>query len=242
MFQKKNALIVTGASRGLGVDIAAEAYRQGFPVALLARNSQDLQKVSEQFDDPSRVLALQVDITNPKATKEAVAAIRSKFGGISALVNNAGTWTGGDTVTNISEQDFDRSITLNFKTAFHITQEVLSVWKLDGQPPLAIMNIGASASVDSFAHVFSFAAAKGALRMMSQSLAAELGAKGVHVSHLLIEGILDNTRSRNFPGNEDLGNEYFIDQAPLSRQILHVLQQEKTCWTFEWNVKPSVAT
>ena len=157
------------------------------------------------------------------------------------LVNNAGTWTGVHSLTDITEEDFDLSMTVNFKTAFHITRAVLKNWQEDGKPPLSVINMGTAAALQSSAALFAFSASKGVLRAMTQSLSDELGPEGVHAAYVNIAGMLNNDRTRAFPWNDTLSDAHFINLAALGKLILDLVEQDPTCWSHEVDVRPSRA-
>lgn len=83
--------IVTGASSGLGKQFAKALAEQGAAVAVLARRVEKLKELSESIEkNNGRCLAVQCDVTNEESIKNAVAAVKEKFGRVDILVNNAG--------------------------------------------------------------------------------------------------------------------------------------------------------
>jgi short-subunit dehydrogenase len=237
----KLAYVVTGGSRGLGKAVALQAYKKGFPVALIARHNEDLEKakldIKNQVPDGSQKITTHVaDLTDVDATEAAFLEIKNTHGKVGVLINNAGTWTGGKTIMNLERRDIQHSLDLNFFSAFNATKTTLDLWSENTESELAIINIGATSSLQGWDEVAAFCLAKGALRSFSQSLAREMGPKGVHVCHLIIDGLIYNERTRSL--NKNTPENKFIDMNSIARTIFHVATQEKSCWTFELDMRP----
>lgn len=233
----KYAFVVTGASQGLGAVLASEAFKKGFPVALIGRDKVKLEKVKGELsalDKNKKVSIHSGDLTDEDSSIEIFQEIEKLHGGISVLVNNAGIWTGGKTVMDLSRLDIQKSLDLNFFTAFNATKEVLDLRKPERD--LCIINIGATSSLQGWDNVAAFSLGKGALRIFSQSLAREMGPQGVHVAHLIIDGLIDNPRTRAL--NSESGSDKFINMTSIAQSVLHVACQDRSCWTFEWDIRP----
>jgi short-subunit dehydrogenase len=133
-------------------------------------------------------------------------------------------------------KDVLRSFRLNFLSAFHATKEVLHAWEQSQRGPLCIINIEATASLRGGKNSAAFAIAKGALRSFSQSLAKEMGPEGVHVARLVIDGPIDNERTRSL--NANLSDEHFINSDALATYIVQLAEQDPSCWVFESDLRP----
>jgi NAD(P)-dependent dehydrogenase (short-subunit alcohol dehydrogenase family) len=96
--------------------------------------------------------------------------------------------------------------------------------------------MGATSSLQGWDHVFAFCAGKGALRMFSQSLARELQPSGVHVAHIIIDGLIANTRTLHI--NPKLARNRFMSMDSIATSVIHLVGQEKSCWTFEMDLRP----
>jgi NAD(P)-dependent dehydrogenase (short-subunit alcohol dehydrogenase family) len=101
---------------------------------------------------------------------------------------------------------------------------------------LTIINAGATATLRGNPKVAAFAIAKSSLRIFSQSLAREMGPQGVQVAHVIIDGLLDNERTRSL--NPNLQDDGYIQLQPAARSILDIACQERSCWTFEIDIRP----
>lgn len=236
--KNNGVFIITGASQGLGSVIAAHALKAGFSVALIGRSKSKLAAVEKKLrtdsNSSSKITSHAVELTKEKAVRSAFANIQAAHGPARALVNNAGTWTGGKSVKQLSRGDMQASLDLNFFSAFNATKAFLSLKKRT--PEVSIVNIGATSSLQGWENVSAFCVAKNALRVFSQSTARELGPEGIHVAHIVIDGLLDNERTRKL--NPKVAPNRFINMDAVAKTVMHVALQEKSCWTFELDVRP----
>jgi NAD(P)-dependent dehydrogenase (short-subunit alcohol dehydrogenase family) len=116
---------ITGAARGMGIDIAKAALAAGHSVAATARNAA---KVTEALGDHENLLPVALDITDPVAAKAAVDATVARFGRIDTLVNNAGTFQAGF-FEEISDKAFRAQMETNFFGPLNVTRAVLPVMR-----------------------------------------------------------------------------------------------------------------
>ena len=117
--------LVTGAARGMGIDIAKAALAAGHSVAATARNEA---KVTEALGENENLLPLSLDITDPLAARTAVDATVARFGRIDTLVNNAGNFQAGF-FEEISDRAFRAQIETNFFGPLNVTRAVLPVMR-----------------------------------------------------------------------------------------------------------------
>ena len=101
------------------------------------------------------------------------------------------------------------------------------------------VGIGATASVKASAGFSAFGSAKFALRGLAQSLARELGPRGIHVAHLIIDGVMWGERADE---RFQMQREQCLDPESVARTCLHLLEQERSAWTHELDVRPDVET
>lgn len=234
---KIHAFVVAGGSKGLGRATALEAALLGFPIALIGRNRGDLENAKSDIiaatEFKVEVSIHQCDLSDSIKVDRTFQEIVRIHGGIQVLINNAATWIATDSIETTDADTIRESLELNFFTAFNATRAAL---KRRRNAELAIINIGATASLQGWPEVLPFCIGKGALRSYSQALAREFGPKGVHVAHLVIDGLVDNQRTRKL--SKGTPKNKFMNMTALASEIIHVAQQDKTCWTFEWDVRP----
>jgi NAD(P)-dependent dehydrogenase (short-subunit alcohol dehydrogenase family) len=116
---------ITGAARGMGIDIAEAALAAGHSVAATARNEA---RVTEALGEHENLLPVSLDITDPVAAKAAVDATVARFGRIDTLVNNAGTFQAGF-FEEISDKAFRAQMETNFFGPLNVTRAVLPVMR-----------------------------------------------------------------------------------------------------------------
>lgn len=230
------AFVVAGGSSGLGRTTALEAALKGYPVALIGRKVGDLEDAKAEILSATEfkveVSIHQCDLTDAAAVNTTFQKIARIHGGVRVLINNAATWIAAESVEKTTSDDIRKSLELNFFSAFNATSAALK----RRSPDLAIINMGATASLQGWPEVLPFCIGKGALRTYSQALARELGPTGVHVAHIVIDGVLNNKRTRKL--NKGKASNEFISMKSLANEIIRIAQQEKNCWTFELDVRP----
>ena len=121
----KNVWFITGAARGMGVDIVRAALAAGHSVVATAR---DAKKVAQTFGEHERLLAVSLDITDPAAAVAAADAAVARFGRIDVLVNNAGNFYAGY-FENISEKQLRAQMETNFFGPLNVTRAILPVMR-----------------------------------------------------------------------------------------------------------------
>jgi NAD(P)-dependent dehydrogenase (short-subunit alcohol dehydrogenase family) len=234
----KKVWVIAGGSGGLGRETARCAYSAGYPVAVIGRDGGALQSLKVELEalGRSKVTTHVADLSDRDATQRALDHISTEHGTVGTLVNCAGTWIPRVEAKQLSAALITESLNLNFFTAFNPTQAVLSA-RTSGEP-LSLIFVGATASARGGARTGPFCLAKAAVRSLAQSLARELGPQGVHVAHLIIDGVIDNERTRKL--NPELPVEHFINPVSIARSIMQVVEQEPSCWTLEWDVRPFI--
>jgi NAD(P)-dependent dehydrogenase (short-subunit alcohol dehydrogenase family) len=167
------------------------------------------------------------DVTKPDDVEKTVVAIEKEMGPIDTVVYNAGnglfkTWD------KIPIDDFEKSFQTNVSGLLAATQNIAPQMIQRGSG--SIMITGATASLRGKPFTAGFAPAKGAQRLLAQSLARDLGPKGVHVGYFIIDG---------YVGKDD-SDPSKLDPNAVADHYFHVSTQPKNCWTFESEVRPSV--
>jgi NAD(P)-dependent dehydrogenase (short-subunit alcohol dehydrogenase family) len=188
---KNNVWFVTGASRGMGIDIVQAALAAGHSVVATGR---DAARVQTAVGAHERLLAVELDVTDPAAAERAVRAGIAHFGGIDVLVNNAGNFYAGYFET-ISPEQFRAQMETNFFGTLNVTRAALPV--LRGQRSGQIITLTSTAGFVGAQFTSAYAASKFALEGWMESLNAEVAAFGIATmsvepgffrTELLVEG------------------------------------------------------
>jgi NAD(P)-dependent dehydrogenase (short-subunit alcohol dehydrogenase family) len=187
----KKVLLVTGAGRGLGVDIAKAALAAGYVVVATGR---DPQKVTQAVGAADDLLAVQLDITDPASAQAAVQAAVDRFGRIDVLVNNAGNFYAGY-FENISPEQFRAQMETNFFGPLNVTRAVLPVMR--AQRSGQVITVTSTAGLIGQEFCAAYAASKFALEGWMESLRYDLEPYGISTmvvepgffrTELLVEG------------------------------------------------------
>ncbi|HTG97927.1 MAG TPA: SDR family NAD(P)-dependent oxidoreductase [Burkholderiales bacterium] len=216
MAANESALII-GAGKGLSASLGRLLEREGFNVALAARNPEKLE---------TKGLALRCDATDRAQVEAAFEAVESKWGVPSLVIYNASYRTRGPFV-ELDVGEVDKSIRVTAFAGFLVAQSAAKRMLPRGSG--AIFFTGASASVKGYANSAPFAMGKFALRGMAQSMARELSPKGIHIAHFVIDGGI----------GKDAGDAK-LDPDEIARTYLNVYRQQRSAWTWEVELRPWV--
>ncbi len=173
--------IVTGASSGIGLDVARGLLARGGTVVMNGRDAEKLTHAAESLGSPDRIATVAGNIGDPQTGDDLVRAAIGRFGGIDLLVNNAGTF-GVKPFIDVTEDDLDHYLDGNLKGTYLTTQAVVRHMKANGGG--AIVNIGTVLIDHAISGVPASAAlvSKGGVHALTTSLAAELAPDGIRVN------------------------------------------------------------
>jgi NAD(P)-dependent dehydrogenase (short-subunit alcohol dehydrogenase family) len=179
MTPPRRVAIVTGASSGIGRASARALARDGFRVALLARDLERLEAVRREIADAGgEAFAVRADVTDGGARERAVATVVEQGGGIDALVNAAGIIALGTLETTTLEA-FDRMMDVNVRSVFALTR--LASPHLAARRG-AVVNVSSVTGLRAFPGVLAYCVSKAAVDQLTRCLALELADKGVRVN------------------------------------------------------------
>ena len=173
--------IVTGASTGIGREIAKLFLSKGINVVMNSASEQKLKEAYGSFGDPANGVTVAGDVSLPETRERLLEQALSKFGGIDILVNNAGIFH-PKPFLEVGESDIDQYYTVNFKGTYFMTQRVLQSMIANGGG--AVLNIG-SVLVDHAVSGLPTTAPisiKGAIHSFTRQLAAEFGKNKIRVN------------------------------------------------------------
>jgi len=216
MAANESALII-GAGHGLSGSLGRLLEREGFDVALAARNPDKLQ---------TKGLALRCDATDRAQVEAAFEAVERKWGVPDLVVYNASYRTRGPFV-ELDPTEVEKTLSVSAFAGFLVAQSAAKRMLPRGAG--AIFFTGASASVKGYANSAPFAMGKFALRGLAQSMARELSPKGLHIAHFVIDGGI----------GKDAGDAK-LDPDEIARTYLNVYRQQRSAWTWEVELRPWV--
>ncbi len=181
MAANASTVLITGASSGIGLDVARGFLEKGSNLVQNARNIEKLTTAAKELGDESRIALVQGDIGDKETGEKIVNAAVDRFRSVDVLVNNAGIF-GLKPFLESTEEDLDRYIHINLKGTYFVTQAVVRQMKKQGGG--SIVNIGTVLINHSVAGIPASAAliTKGGVHALTTSLASELAADGIRVN------------------------------------------------------------
>jgi 3-oxoacyl-[acyl-carrier protein] reductase len=195
-------VIISGGSRGLGLALVRAFLASGRHVATYSRSpTPEIQALAEDAAQCDRVHWAQVDGTNAASVHDFVAVIGRKWGGISAVVNNAGVGAGG-LLALMRRDDIERTIALNLSGTVLLTQ-ACAKWMIRANRG-SIVNISSVNAIRGHTGVAVYSATKAAVDGLTRSLARELGPRGIRVNSVapgyfesdMVKGLAEAERDR----------------------------------------------
>ena len=222
--------VITGVGAGNGASFSRRFTREGYRVVMLARNLAYLETLAKEI--PGSV-AMECDVRDPGAIQQVFARIHEEIGTGDTLIYNAGAgeWA---SIMDTSLEGMESSWATNTLGLVACAQEVIPSMTEKGEG--SIMVIGATASLRGGAQSTAFASAKAAQRSVAQSMARDLGPKGIHVGYLIIDGIIDIERTRErFP---DRADDFFMQPDAIADSVYALTQQDRSAWAFEIDLRP----
>jgi NAD(P)-dependent dehydrogenase (short-subunit alcohol dehydrogenase family) len=222
--------IVTGVGPGTGAAIARRFSRGGYSVAMLARNRERLDALEREIPNSH---AYPCDVTNEAQLDATIEAIRAKLGAPKVLIHNAVGGAFGNFM-EIDPKVLNQNFQVNTMALLYLARRLAPAMVAAGEG--AIIASGNTSALRGKAGFAGFAPTKAAQRILAESIARDLGPKGVHVAYVLIDAVIDLewTRKR-FP---DAPNEFFIMPAAIADEIWHVAHQDECAWSFNVEVRP----
>ena len=222
--------VITGVGAGNGASFSRRFTREGYRGVMLARNLAYLETLATEI--PGSV-AMECDVRDPVAIQQVFARIHEEIGTVDTLIYNAGAgeWA---SIMDTSLEGMESSWATNTLGLVACAQQVIPSMTENGEGN--IMVIGATASLRGGAQSTAFASAKAAQRSVAQSMARDLGPKGIHVGYLIIDGIIDIERTRaRFP---DRANDFFMQPDAIADSVFALTQQDRSAWAFEIDLRP----
>ena len=222
--------LVTGVGPGTGAAIARRFSRGGYAVAMLARNRQRLDDLAREIPNAR---AYPCDVTDEAALDATLAAVRAELGAPKVLIHNAVGGAFGNFM-EIEPEVLNRNFQVNTMALLYLARRLAPAMVAAREG--AIIASGNTSAMRGRSAFAGFAPTKAAQRILAESIARELGPKGVHVAYVLIDAVIDLewTRKRF----ADKPDEFFITPAAIADEIWHVAHQDRSAWSFNVEVRP----
>ncbi len=223
-----SALIV-GAGQGLSASLARLFANHGMHISLAARDPKDLGALATE----TNARAYACDATTREDVERVFAALDAEKRTPDVVVYNASYRTRGPLI-ELDPPEVEKAIAVTAFGGFLVAQAAVRRMLPKGEG--AILFTGASASVKGYAQSAPFAMGKFALRGLAQSMARELSPQGIHVAHVVVDGGIRSARRPEDPAKPDA----LLDPDAIAETYLHLLQQPRSAWAWEIEVRPWV--
>ncbi len=228
--------LITGGSRGIGFAVAERLLARGHHVAVTCTTSNGAARaehaLAEKCGDPGRVLALVCDVRDPAAVDLAVQTVVARFGGLDALVNNAGVGVGAP-ISELSHDEWRRIIDTNLTGVFYCCRAALPHLKARGGG--WIVNISSLASKNPFVGGAAYCASKQGLNAFSEALMQEVRHDNIRVSY-----VLPGSVATGFSGREpDTGADWKLSPDDVARVIEDLMDHPGRSLPSRVEIRPS---
>ncbi|MFN3523171.1 MAG: SDR family NAD(P)-dependent oxidoreductase [Phenylobacterium sp.] len=236
----KGVCLVVGAGDGVGGAIARAFAAEGHEVCVTrrARNLDQLQSLAETIrQSGGKARAYGVDARSEAEMVGLFDAIERDVGPLEVVVFNIGAnvrFGVVETTSRVFTKVWEMACFAGFLTG----REAARVMTPRGRG--SILFTGATASLRGREGFSAFAAAKHGLRAVAQSMARELGPKGIHVAHVVVDGAIDGVFTRaNRPDVEDLlARDQILKPEEIARSYVMLHNQQRSAWTHEMDLRP----
>ncbi len=222
----KPLAIVTGVGPGTGASIARRFAEGGYRVAMLARDAARLAALEAEIPGSVAVIC---DVADPAELEKALAPL----GAAKVVVHNAvgGAW---GNYRDIDPAVLQRNFDVNVMALLHLARLTTPAMVEAGEGALIVT--GNTSALRGKAGFAGFAPTKAAQRILSESMARDLGPRGVHVAYLVIDAVIDVpwTRERL----NDKPDDFFIQPASIAAEVFHLAHQPRDAWSFLAEVRP----
>jgi NAD(P)-dependent dehydrogenase (short-subunit alcohol dehydrogenase family) len=229
----KPVAVITGVGPGLGAALARR-FAATYAVANLARKKDYLKALGDEIrQSGATVLDLPCDVSDRAQIVDAFRTVRADLGEPEVLLYNAGSGAFG-TIVDISPEQYEADWRVNAFGAFVAAKEVAPAMIARGRGTMLFT--GATAGVKAGAKSISFGPAKFAMRGLAQSLARDLGPKGIHVAWINVDGSIDIPGARGL--KPSLRDGDFLKPEAIAETYWHLVHQDPSAWTMELEVRP----
>ena len=226
--------IISGVGPGLGASLARKFAKEGWAVGLLARSSVYIESLAQELNEHgANALAISTDITQSNQVADCFAKIRKQLGSVDVLVNHAGNavWK---TFTDLTPQEFEQSWRVCALGSFLCSQHAVPDMLARGSG--TILFTGATSAIRGRDAASAFSSAKFAVRGLAWSLAREVGPKGIHVAHVIIDGVIDTPGVQS--SLSDDADVPLLNPDAIAQTYWSLVLQEKSAWSFEVDLRP----
>jgi len=249
MTSRKPILVVAGVGNasGTGGATARRFAKNGYRVALIARNAEHLQKAAMDIrNDGGEAQAFPISEYSYAEIRRVFDAIRKQWPNDEIRVS---IWNAGHFVwkpfLETTEEDVKECVNTNIVAAFAFARESLLVFKDQEQNEIGargtLIFTSATAALKGHAMTSAFSAGKHGLKALAQSLNKEFGKQNIHVAHAVVDGeiLTDRYRSEVQDVERHTNEDIRLNPEAIAKAYLYLAQQDRSAWTFELDLRPA---
>jgi len=236
--KRTQCAVVVGAGNGTGAEVAKLLAREGYSVTLARRSADAMAPlVAEIESSGGAALAVGADASDEEQVAMLFDQAERHFGAPRIVVFNAAGFAKGS-IRETSSADFEEIWRATSYGGFVVGREAARRMEFQGEG--SILFTGATAAIKASAGFAAFAAGKHGLRAVAQSMAKELGPEGIHVAHLIVDGVIDVPRVLLHMADlaASKGENGLVDPKSIAATLLWLHHQPRDAWTFELDIRP----
>lgn len=226
----RKVALVTGVGPGTGIAIARRLAKGGYEVAMIARNEDRLQKFAAEIPQ-SRAFA--ADVTDASKLSNVLDQVCGEFGTPELVVHNAVGGAFGNFM-QIDPSVMEHNFQTNVMALLHLARQLAPAMVEAGKG--TIIATGNTSALRGKSNFAGFAPTKAAQRILAESMARELGPKGIHVAYVVIDAAIDLDWTRKM--RPDAPDDFFIKPSEIADEIWHVAHQPRGAWSFNVELRP----
>ena len=240
--------LVIGAGAGIGSNVAARFAREGYHAVLCRRSDEEglNRSVAQIVRDGGAASGFLLNAVAPDTIEERIAAVEADIGPIEVAVYNLGAQIGDRSLAETSHKVFELGWRLGTFGLFRMASAVCPLMEQRGRGTILVTSSTAAMRGNQGQH--SHAAAMGGRRMLCQSLNAEFGPKGIHVAHVIIDGMVDapDTLGRllgeeafqQLRQERGLEHDGLLLPVEIADTYFQLARQHRSAWTHEIDLRP----
>ncbi|TGY89666.1 SDR family NAD(P)-dependent oxidoreductase [Marinicauda algicola] len=235
---EKKAAIIIGAGPGLGASLCRGFAKDGYAVCAVRRTKEKLEPLVAEIEaGDGEAHAFGADAADEAAVEDLFTRVEQEVGPVDLVVFNANGFR-KKSVLETTAQDF-RSTWENAAFAGFLAGRAAARRMIERERG-TILYTGATASTRGGSGFAAFASAKFALKATAQALARELGPKGIHVAHVVVDGVIATPATREWIDDAETkeDEDELLDTDAIAQAYRHLARQHRSAWTFELDLRP----
>ena len=243
----KQVCLVLGAGAGIGGNVAKKFANEGFHVCICRRSDQDglnslLRKIEDNGGSASGFL---IDVIKDNVIEDLIENIEANIGSIDVVVYNLGAQTGMKLLHETTLREFEWGWKVANLGLFRLAKSICPI--MEKRKKGTILVTSATAAMRGNKNQHSHTSAMGGRRMLCQSLSAEFAEKGIHIAHIVIDGMVDAPDTlgkilgpklyKKLRESKGMEKDGLVLPENVANTYFHLYQQHRSTWTHEIDIR-----